>query len=284
MNVNNNEDMGTRFLYGEGGSGGEEPRNEGGGGKKNLSLKVLYTVLIIVSLVLLLIIAALINNGYTVKNVIVKGESPYSVERIQEVLYSYLDDKGGKLYFYVNVDELEKKYTDEMPYIKSVTVEKHSPDTVVINIEGENAECYVEYLGKYYLLNSEMKVLEVSSGEPERVQLMKIDIDTPKEISLGKIIIFPEKAGMDPETFSRIYAALSNSGIRDYSAYLDVKNKFDINIKFISGADVKVGSVKDVEEKLATLAKWLSDNPNENTPKLNVDISILKKITVSYDR
>ena len=128
-----------------------------------------------------------------------------------------------------------------------------------------------------------MKVLECTELEPIRPRLIKLDIELPSQIEVGKTLVFPEGGSMDAETYSRIYSAMLSSGVRERVKSLDAKNKFDLNMKLYSGVDVKIGSVKDIEEKLSTLSVWLEENPDEIRSTLNLDISILKKIFVSYD-
>ena len=282
MNNKGQEDNRDRFIYGD-----DEQSADSApvliGKKKRGSEKIISLVLGVVSLVLIVVIITLINKGYMIKNTVILGESPYSEESIKVLTEKYYNEKGSRSYFSVQISELERILKNEMPYIKNVSVEKKAPDTIIITLEGESAEAYITHLGSYYLLNADMKVLERTELEPIRPRLIKLDITLPSQIEVGKQIIFPEDGSMDAETYKRIYSALTDSGIRERVAYLDIKNKFELKFKMHGGTDVKIGSVKDIEEKLNTLALWIKDNPDEIRSNLNLDISILKKISVSYD-
>ena len=279
---NGQEDNRDIYLYGDDGKSAE-PTPILTGKKKFGSAKTISAILITVAIALLIIIFVLVNNGYVVKNIVLNGESPYSEEKINELLNGYFSERGNRSYFYINTDELSEMMKKELPYIKELKIEKKAPDTLIITVEGESAEAYIEYLGEYYLLNADMKVLEKASHEPIRTRLIKLDIDLPKEIIVGSQMVFPEASRMDPETYVRIYTALSDSGLRERVQYLDIRNKFDLYMRTKEGIDVKIGSVKDIEEKFSTLSKWLSDNPGEIKSTLNIDISVLKKIYISYD-
>jgi len=279
---NGQEDDRDRYLYGDDVKP-PQPTALLTGGKKFGSLKAMISVLSVAALVLFIVVIARVNSGYVIENTVINGESPYTEEEINALLETYFADRGSRSYFYLNVEELTERVMREMPYIKTLTIEKKSPDTLIFNVTGEAAEAYVEFLGSWYLLNSEMKVLARSDGEPSRSSLIKLDIDVPGEISVGSKIVFPENSRMDAETYARIYSALLSSDIRKRVQYIDVRNKFDLNMVLHGGVDVKVGSVKDIEEKLSTLSRWLGDNPEEIRSTLNIDISVLKKIYISYD-
>lgn len=279
---NDRDDNRDRYLYGDD-EKVPEPTPKLMGKKKFGSAKVISTVLISVALVLLGIIISLVSNGYVIKNTIINGESPYTEEEINTLLSAYFEERGSKSYFYINTEELTEMIKQEMPYIKTLTVKKKAPDTIILEVEGETAESYIEYLGSYYLLNADMKVLERTEQRPLRTKLIELDMEIPAEIKVGSVIVFAQDSRMDAESYARIYTALDSSGIRDLTAYLDVRNKFDISLRMHSGTDVKIGSVKDIEEKLSTLAKWIEENPDEMRSTLNIDVSVLKKIYISYD-
>ena len=279
---NGQEDNRDIYLYGDDGNSSEPPPILTGK-KKFGSAKTISLVLIGIALVLLVIIFALINNGYVIKNIILSGESPYDEDRIYILLDAYFEERGNRSYFYINTEEIEEKIKKELPYIKEIKLEKKAPDTILIFVEGETAESYIEFLGDYYLLNGDMKVLEKMDNEPLRTRLIRLEIDLPSEISVGSQILFPEDSRMDAESFVRIYSALVESGIRERVASLNAKNKFDLTMRTREGIDVNIGSVKDIEEKLNTLTRWLNENPDEIKSNLNIDISVLKKLSISYD-
>lgn len=279
---NGQEDNRDIYLYGDDGNSSEPPPILTGK-KKFGSAKTISLVLIGIALVLLVIIFALINNGYVIKNIILSGESPYDEDRIYILLDAYFEERGNRSYFYINTEEIEEKIKKELPYIKEIKLEKKAPDTILIFVEGETAESYIEFLGDYYLLNGDMKVLEKMDNEPLRTRLIRLEIDLPSEISVGSQILFPEDSRMDAESFVRIYSALVDSGIRERVASLNAKNKFDLTMRTREGIDVNIGSVKDIEEKLNTLTRWLNENPDEIKSNLNIDISVLKKLSISYD-
>lgn len=281
MNNRGNEDNRDRFIYGDTADEGT-PTVLINKKEKNIE-KTVAILLVAVALVLLAVIIFLINKGYVIKNTIIYGESAYSEESIRELFSRYCEEIGSNSYFYIETGALEKKITDELPYVKSVKIEKKAPDTLIFTIEGEVAQAYIEHLGSYYLLNSDMKVLEKLDSEPIRPRLIRLDIELPLEISVGSVMLFPEDGSMDAETYARIYSALESSGVRERVEFLNVRNKFDLSMILHGGVDVKIGSVKDIEEKLKTLNTWLEDNPDEIRSTLNLDISILKKIHVSYD-
>lgn len=281
MNGGMNDDR-DRYLYGE---DEKAPEPSGNLGRRNnlTSARVISIILVAVALILLCVMIALVSSRYVIKNTVINGESPYTEEDIRAILDEYFEERGSTSYFYIDVDELSEKIKSRMPYVKSIQIEKKAPDTLIFTLSGESAEAYIEYMGRYYLLNADMKVLEALSSKPARERLIEFYVDLPSEIVIGSTIAFSDDSRMDAESYTRIYKALEDSGLREVCGTLDAMNKFDLSMKLVSGVDVKIGSIKDIEEKLTTLERWLSDNPDLIDPTLNLDISILKKISMSYD-
>lgn len=281
MNGGMNDDR-DQYLYGD---DERSPEPSGNLGKRNnlTSARVISVMLVVIALILLCVMIALVSSRYVIKNTLINGESPYSEEEIRSVLEEYFEERGSTSYFYIDVDELSEKIKSKMPYVKSIEIEKKAPDTLIFTLTGESAEAYIEYMGKYYLLNADMKVLGSLANEPARESLIELYIDLPSEIVIGSTIAFSDESRMDAESYTRIYKALEDAGLREMCKSLDAMNKFDLSMKLSSGVDVKIGSIKDIEEKLTTLSKWISDNEDLLEPTLNLDISILKKISMSYD-
>ncbi len=275
-----NQDV-NPLMYG--GPDKEETPKRSGKNHNPKSVTLLTVILVFIAVGILIAIVSMINSGYTVKNIIVNGSSPYSEEDIRGLVQEYCKEKNSLSFFRVNADELEKMYYEKMPYLKKADVEKKYPDTVVVTIEGESAEYIFEAHGKYYVLNREMKVLEEIAGIPEDTGLVVLSFGTPKEITLGKKIVFEENNLMDEESFLKLNQALQDAGMESDVKSIKADNKFELSMVLRSGVDVYIGSIKDVGEKIRGLKKWLDENPDEISDNLNADISILKKIVISRD-
>ena len=240
-------------------------------------------ILTAAAVILAALIFFIVNKSYTVSNVIINGSAPYPIEDLEAFARDYCKSKNAGSFFYVDEEELTEKYYGEFPYLKSVKVEKHSPDTVIVTVEGEEALAYFYMIDSYYIINESMKVLEKVSERPASPTLIEVTVATPKEIAVGRQLVFGEGIAVDAETFVKLYGAIAESELRYDVVSISAKSKFEIAMKLRSGTDVKVGSIKDVEDKISGLKKWMDENPSMLGPKVNIDITIIKKISITYD-
>lgn len=241
---------------------------------------IILTVLVVV---LAAVIFFIVDKSYTVSNIIINGSSPYQLEQLDALARDYCKSKNAGSYFYVDERELEEKYYEAFPYLKSVTVEKSRPDTVIVNVEGEEAQAYFYLIDSYYIVNDSTKVLERVTEKPVSPTLIELKISTPKEIVLGKTLVFEEGIAADAEAFRKLYKAIADNSLRYDVVSIRAESKFELAMTLRSGTDVKIGSVKDVEDKISGLKKWMDDNPSMLGPKVNIDITIIKKISITYD-
>ncbi len=272
---------GNHFIYGAG-----DNYSDGGqsGKEHNPKSRTILTVILAAAAVgLIVLIFFLVNRGYSVKNVIINGVSPYSEEILLGIVDEYCEDKNTRSFFYINAGELTDLFYDSLPYIKSVKAEKKFPDTLIITIEGETPRFYFEIYGGCYILSPELKVLEKHDGIPNAETISKITFPDPKEITVGKTLVFSDESLISDEDFKRFYNSLKDAGIAESISELCVTNRFELSFTFRSGVDVYVGSIKDVEEKIKGLTKWINENRDELSPNVNIDVSILKKIVISRD-
>ena len=292
--MNKNQDQNQRgaennaprsFYY-----GGEEPIvknvseiSEPTKRKLKISPKTYTLIAFVLIMTLVCVIVVMINKGYVIKNVIWEGSSVYSEEELQSVIDAYCEEKGTRSFFYVSADELSEYFLKQMPYIKEITVNKQLPDTLMISMKGEEGIGYFSFGSSFYIINSDMKILQKTESRPLKDSLMEIELTSLKAINVGERVVFAENARMDSDTFSRIYRAMMKGSVGGRIALLDAKNQFELSMKFSSGVDVYIGSVKDVEEKFTTLYKWISENPKEMRSDLNIDISVRTRVSLSYD-
>lgn len=245
--------------------------------------KISGIVLTIVAVILATAIFVIVNRRFTVSNIVINGSSSYTEEELRQLAEDYCDSKNSGSYFYVEADELEEKYYSAFPYLKSVTVEKKRPDTLIVAVEGEEAQAYFYMIDSYYIINENMKVLERLTEKPLSPTLIEITISTPKEVILGKPLVFGEGISVDADSFLKLYNAIDENSLRYDVVSIQAESKFELGMTLRSGTDIKIGSIKDVEDKISGLKKWMDENPTMLGPKVNIDITIIKKISITYD-
>ena len=240
-------------------------------------------ILTVIAIALAAVIFAIVNESYTVSNIIINGSAPYTEEQLRTLAMDYCNGKNSGSYFYVDEGELAEKLYMAFPYLKNVTVEKNRPDTLIITVEGEEAQAYFFMIDAYYIVNEGMKVLERVTDKPTLPTLIELSISTPKEVILGKPVVFSDGISIDTDSFVKLYNAITENSLRYDVVSIKAESKFDLGMTLRSGTDIKIGSVKDVEDKISGLKKWMDENPSMLGPRVNIDITIIKKISITYD-
>ena len=251
--------------------------------KRKRPTAVINIVLIIAAVLLSAVVFAIVNQNYTISNIVINGSAPYQQETLRQLADEYCDGKNGRSFFYVDEKELEEKYYSAFPYLKSVSVSKKHPNTLVVTVEREEPQAYFHMMDAYYIINENMKVLERLEERPVIPALIEISISVPNEIKVGSQLVFGEGVVADVEVFSKLYSAIVDNSLRYDVVSIKAENKFELSMTLRSGTDVKIGSIKDVEDKISGLKKWMDENLSMLGPRVNIDITIIKKITVTYD-
>ena len=254
-----------------------------GGERSNKPYKISSIVLIVMAVILAAVIFAIVNKSYTVSNIVINGSAPYTKETLVQFATEYCEGKNAGSFFYVDETELAERFRSAFPYLKEAKVEKKTPNTLIITVAGEEARAYFFMLDAYYVINENMKILEKTDARPTIPALIELAVSVPKEMEIGKQPTFSEGVAADTETFIRLYNSIIDNGLRYDVVSIRAESKFELAMTLRSGTDVKIGSVKDVEDKIAGLKKWMDENPSMLGPKVNVDITIVKKISITYD-
>ncbi len=115
---------------------------------------------LMVTLLLVFLSAAGIAVFLNVRQITVKGDSPYSEAQVKAICSI---KKGGNILF-INTEELEKKVERELPYIAECSIQRRLPSTVVINVVKADVLGVVRTdPGIWAVISTEGKILESSA-------------------------------------------------------------------------------------------------------------------------
>lgn len=142
-----------------------------------------------VALTFLIISVFLIQS---VKGFRIVGDTVYE----EEYLIENCGVEIGEKLFFKNRAEAEKKLLEAAPRLKKVKLRPALFSTLVIEVEEEKAAYYTEINGEYYLLSSDLRVLEMSKSsdkyaeEATRFELYSNDIKSAIE---GEYVKFKDE-------------------------------------------------------------------------------------------
>jgi len=180
---------------------------------------------------------------FKINTVSVTGENIYSDKMIVE-------NSGieiGTNLFRVNEEKLSEKLSKQLPYIKSVTLERELPDTLIINVESTREVAAVVSNSVYVLVDETGKVLD-KDASVLRANVAIVNNVKLKEKNEGeRVVLTNEKK---TENLITLLGALKNSGL-ELLTEIDLKNVNDIKIKYDDRITFEVGSLTNIETKLA---------------------------------
>lgn len=220
-----------------------------------LSKQFFIALMAFMSLLALICLALVFSRFIGVGEFEIKGETDY---RLSELI-SKSGIRTGDMMSSVNEREAEKILLEKCPYLKSVEVKKKFPNKVCFEVEERVLGWYLEVSEDYYALDYDLLVL-----------LETYDEESIKERGLTKLVLpeiesaicdrLPEFGHGDEQLIRetlKIIDSFRTSGIKERLTYLDLSNRFEIKLTIDGEFDVKLGDMKDIETKLATVTETI---------------------------
>lgn len=205
--------------------------------KKNMLSVLLAVVVMCVGLVLVFSLFFKINT------ITISGDKVYSDKMVA-------DKSGiemGENLFKVNGEKLTEKLSKDLPYIKSVTVERKLPDTIIINVEAAKEVAAITTKKGFVLLDETGKVLDKNASILKENVAVINNVKLKEYIEGEKVILTDEKK---TETLIKLFEAIKNADMQLLTE-IDLKNVNDIKIKYDDRITFAVGSLTNIETKLA---------------------------------
>lgn len=180
---------------------------------------------------------------FKVNTISVNGENIYSDKMIVEKS----GIETGTNLFRINEEKLSEKLSKELPYIKSVSVERELPDTLVINVESTREVAAIVSNSVYVLIDETGKILD-KDASVLRENVAIISNVKIKEKNEGESLVLTNEKKTD--ALITLLDAVKKSGL-DLLTEIDLKNINDIKIKYDDRITFEVGSLTNIETKLA---------------------------------
>ncbi len=205
--------------------------------KKHIFTVLLGIVVMCVGLVLVFSLFFKINT------VTISGDKVYSDKMVA-------DKSGieiGENLFKVNEEKLSKKLSKDLPYIKSVTIERKLPDTIIINVEAAKEVAAIATEKGFVLIDEKGKVLDKNASILKENVAVINNVKLKEYIEGEKFVLTDEKK---TQTLIELFEAIKNADMQLLTE-IDLKNINDIKIKYDDRITFAVGSLTNIETKLA---------------------------------
>lgn len=205
--------------------------------KKNIFSVLLALLVMCVGVILVFSLFFKINN------ITISGDKAYSDKMVVEKS----GIEFGENLFKVNEEKLSKKLSKDLPYIKNVTIERKLPDTIIINVEASKEVGAITTQKGFVLLDETGKVLDKNASILKE-NVAVINNVKLKEYTEGETVVLTDEK--KTETLIKLFEAIKNAEMQLLTE-IDLKNVNDIKIKYDDRITFAVGSLTNIETKLA---------------------------------
>lgn len=198
------------------------------------------------ALVLCIGIILVFSLFFKINTVTVSGDAIYSDKMIVE-------NSGieiGSNLFRVKEKNVSNTLAQKLPYIKSVTIERKLPDTIIIKVKSTKEVAAISSGGSFILFDETGKVLDKDASVlRENVPLVSgVKVKKANEGSL--ISLTDEKK---TTTLRKLLSEIEKSDLTLLTE-INLKNNGDIKIKYDERITLEIGSLTNIEKKLARAA------------------------------
>lgn len=252
-------------------SGNFEPLDiiKSGKAKKYSSRRELLTV-ILAAVIVVTVAALLLGLSYIVcgvKNINVENVTDFYAD---EVIEASGIKKGENLIF-LNGKKAAQSIAENIDYASDITVKKHFPSTVSIDLRQGVGKYYVKAGGYYYILDEDCKVI-AKTLHIEDVELSGCILIQSGEMArciLGEKLTYRDEDMQG--VFDELCEMFDKYGHSGFVTAIYLDSKFDIRFTYKGRYTVKLGDLFDLDIKFQFLEK-ITDTLSETDSGI-IDIS-----------
>ena len=241
------------------------PRKKAKADKKNARRKKgsagkVFAVFLVFLLVCAVGIALSLTVFFKIENITVSGNALYSSENISKTS----GVKKGDNIFLTTDKNVTNNLMNSHPFVEDVKLKRILPDTLEIEItEATEKYCYLVG-GEYFSASEKHKALKSYSVCP--AQLILVKTQSVKEVRVGENIVFTDET--EKQYFDKLLHTINESGIN--VTQIDISNTLSVTARVEERFDVNFGSIINIEEKIAHLAKMVDEIDKNKTGKINL--------------
>lgn len=190
-----------------------------------------------------LLIAALLalTVFFRVHTISVEGAMRYSAEEI----VSNLDVREGDNLYLWNKVKTSNALMERLPYLESVQIRRHLPDTLVVTVTECTAVAAVQNEGGYLYLSRYGKVLEQNASDGGLATVTGVDLSGYQP---GQLLETGQDAYID--ALLEVMQTLDAGGMLDGLSFINLQDLTDVRIGYQDRFDIRVGTLDDLAYRL----------------------------------
>ena len=176
--------------------------------------------------------------------------------------------KNGNPIFMLNKEQATKNIETKFPNIKVIQIKTTSLVSVEIVVRERFSLYYTENEDKFYILDEDLKVLQITETEPENLVKIETKLNTTNQTRVADFLGDENQQSISSNLFIAMYSAVLNS--EDNQARVDMASL--------------VKSIKFEEDKLLVTTREdinleIAKPSSELTNKINICFSAIKELT-----
>ncbi len=232
--------------------------------RQHLAITTLFA-----AVVCLIFAVACIALFFNVENIKIEGNNFYDSETI-------LKSSGIQLkqnLYAIDKAEIENSIIMECPYIKSVRIKRNIPTALTLVIEEETAVYYFEYLGEYFALSDDLRVIECTDDVSDILirytDIIKINTQQINYAVAGSKLVFQNDSYF---TYAHeMLKTMLGSDIGDKITLIDFSDKFNIFVMYEDRFQIEFGNSEDLDLKIRIAVKIINRFDKNDSGIINVE-------------
>ena len=250
----------------------ETTAGRGVAGKRRRKKKRVFFYLILFILLITVVSVSSLTIFFNIKQIKVTGEVKYTNE---EVLAASGLSIGTNM-FRINKFTIVDKITKSLPYIKTVTIKRSLPDTLLIELTPVTPAAYIETAGGLVVISSDGKAIENPASPPKLPNLKGSGV---LQNTVGEYVTFEGEGSK--ELFEELINNYIKHNILEKVTLIDISKRHDITFEYENRILVHLGNTDFLDKKVEFFNYVISKHPVTERAVVNVSDTTAKKAT--YD-
>ncbi|WP_455544201.1 cell division protein FtsQ/DivIB [Intestinibacter sp.] len=241
--------------------------------KRKIRINRLITVLLFVFMVCIGTIVFIKSDFFSLRNIKIVNNNILTKSEINQLSKITI----GRNLFTYNLEKI-KSNIKESRYIQNVTVKKHIPSSIVINIEEKIISCILkDESNNYYYIDDNMKYIDKVEKNKLKEGYPIVEIDfTIKE---NKVTFADEE---DKKVLISLINNIKKDGLDNKINSINLLKNNEITMKTEEGIKIILKKDGDIKHDIAKLTQILIDLKSYDVNYGKIDMTFSKYVLYTY--
>jgi len=210
----------------------------------------------------------------------VNGVMTYKIYDDAELLNAAGIKRGTRLYS-IDIDDAEGKILENCAYLEKVSLKRRFPNKLIIEVEERLPHWYIGVGGKFYSLDSELKIIEEVATDTNYVSagVTRLELPNIQRVVVDELPSFGDSELEIKKTVETI-SAIRETAFKGRITGVDLKSRFNVYIELDHNKQVYMGNAENMTSKLDALEAVMESIEKGNESIAYIDAS--NPASISY--